>query len=103
MAVYELRDYRAVEGRGEAVAERLRAHVLPIFDRLGFRIVSLWRDADDAGRLVYVMEWRDREAMEDGWRTFLADREWERVRRESEADGPILERIERALLEPLDA
>ena len=101
MPLYELREYRAVAGRGEQVAERLLARAIPAFARHGFTVASLWRDTDDPDRLVYVLEWPDREAMRRGWEAFSADPDWRRARAESEARGPILERIERSFLEDL--
>ncbi len=98
MSLIELRRYIAVEGREQAVQDRFRERTFDLFDAHGFVVRDFWVDVDDPGVLVYTMEWADRAAMDDGWAAFVADPRWQTIVADTEADGPIVERIERSYL-----
>jgi hypothetical protein len=99
-AVIELRTYTAVPGREADVIARFRDRTLQLFDDLGFVVDRFWVDLDDPGRLVYALEWADRATMEAAWEAFVEDPRWIRIVEETEADGPIVERIDCVFLEP---
>src|SRR5262245_58304255 len=99
-AVIELRTYTAVPGREVDVIARFRTRTLQLFDDLGFVVDRFWIDADHPGTLVYALEWADRESMDAAWDAFIEDPRWIRIVDETEANGPIVERIDRAFLEP---
>ncbi len=97
--VIELRRYTAVPGREADVIARFRDHTLQLFDDLGFVVDRFWIDVDDPGVLVYALEWADRAAMDAAWEAFVEDPRWIRIRDDSEANGPIVERIDRTFLD----
>ena len=98
--VIELRRYTAVPGREADVIARFRDHTLQLFDDLGFVVDRFWIDVDDPGVLVYAMEWADRATMDAAWDAFVDDPRWVAIVELTEADGPIVERIESTLFEP---
>jgi len=53
--------------------------------------------------LIYLMAYPSQEAREASWKAFQADPEWQKVRKESEADGVRLaEKVESRYLKPTD-
>ena len=101
--IYELREYTAVPGRMPALVSRFKDHTLGIFARLGMEVVFMSvteLGADSSNELVYVMKFDSYDDMATKWAAFRADREWNEVRRASEADGPIVVAVGRRLLNP---
>jgi len=52
--------------------------------------------------LVYILEHPDREAAKKNWAAFQADPDWQKARKESEANGRIVERVESIFMDPTD-
>ncbi|HEY0187975.1 MAG TPA: NIPSNAP family protein [Cellulomonas sp.] len=107
MTVYELRTYHAAPGRMDALLARFREHTVAIFARHGMTSIGYWVPATEPGaggpdRLVYLLAHADRAAATASWAAFQADPQWQRVRAASEADGPVVDRIDSELLEPVD-
>ena len=50
--------------------------------------------------LYYLVEWESLAEREDKWNRFAVDPDWVAARTASEADGPILERVENMFLQP---
>jgi hypothetical protein len=99
--IYELREYTTVPGRLPALVTRFNDHTLGIFARLGMEVVFMSvteLGADSTNELVYVMRFDSYEDMATKWATFRADPEWDAARRASEADGPIVARVNRRVL-----
>jgi hypothetical protein len=100
--LYEYRRYTAAPGRMPDVHARFAGTVLELFTRHGIDPVGFWQPVVGAPgtELHYLLRWADADAQERGWSAFLADPDWQRVRRESERDGPLLSRIDNQLWRP---
>jgi NIPSNAP len=101
--VYELRLYHVNQGKmGELVA-RFENHTDAIFRRHNMKSVGYW-SPEDAPSLqslfVYVLEHPSRQEAEQNWAAFQADPEWQKVKAESEKNGPLVEHIDRYFLDP---
>lgn len=92
--LYELRTYFIYPGRMEAIHRRFSEHTLKLFVKHGMRTVDFWENADGDNVIYYVLEHEDRETREKNWAAFMADPQWQEVKRRSERDGPIVERVE---------
>lgn len=103
---FELRTYRSAPGRLDALSARFRNHTMDLFRRHGIGVEGFWCARDEAdpatGTLVYVCSYESREAASAAWRTFAEDPDWKKVRSETEADGPLAERVDSLYLEPTD-
>lgn len=91
--IYELRTYTAAEGKLDNVVARFRDHTVRIFDRHHMKSVGYWLPSEGplAGKaLVYILEHTNREDARKNWAEFSADPEWQKVKAESEKNGPIL-------------
>ena len=94
-AVYELRVYHTYEGKLEPLLKRFREQETKIFERLGMHGVGYWTPDDDPlkGRtLVYMLRHKSREAAKESWAKFGKDPEWVKLKAESEANGPLVEK-----------
>lgn len=101
MAIYELREYTAVAGRFADLVTRFRTDTFRIFARVGIEVVFIAstevgeRSSTD---LVYVCKFESYADLQDKWATFMSDPEWRQVKRESELNGPLVEVLNRRIL-----
>jgi len=101
--VYELRLYRAKEGKLDALKARFGDHTDSLFKRHNMKSIGYWspQDAPDAqSMLVYILEHPSREEAEKNWAAFQADPEWQKVKAESEANGQLVDHIDRYFMDP---
>ena len=104
--VFEMRTYTAAPGKFEALQKRFRDHTLRIFEKHGMQSIGYWIPADPPNAentLVYIIAHKDRETAKKNWADFNADPEWQKVRKESMADGVSLTtKVESVFLNPAD-
>lgn len=104
--VFEMRTYTAAPGKFADLQKRFRDHTLRIFEKHGMQNVGYWVPADppnSENTLVYILAHKSREAAKKSWADFNADPEWQKVRKESMADGVSLTtKVESVFLNPTD-
>jgi hypothetical protein len=103
--VFELRTYTTPEGKLPNLEARFRDHTMRIFENHGITNVAYWVPQDEpnsANTLVYIIAHDSREAATASWAAFGGDPEWQRVSRESQVDGRILNNVESVFLDPTD-
>jgi hypothetical protein len=103
--VYELRTYTAPEGKLGDLNARFRNHTLRIFAKHGMKNVLYMtpQDAPDSqNTLIYVLEHQSREAAKKSWDAFRTDPEWQKVAKETTANGPITSKIVSVFGDPTD-
>ena len=101
--VYELRLYHVHEGQMDALKARFRDHTDAIFKRHNMKSVGYWSPEgppDSQNLFVYILEHPSRAEAERNWTAFQADPEWKKVKAESEADGPLVDHIDRYFMDP---
>ena len=101
--VYELRMYHANEGKREALIARFRDHTDAIFKRHNMASIGYWVPEESPAShnlFVYVLEHPSRQDADKNWAAFMADPEWQRVKRESEVNGPLVDHIDRFFMDP---
>jgi len=104
--VYELRTYTCNEGKLEALKARFRDHTIAIFKRHNMESIGYWVPQDperSKNTLIYILVHPSREAATKNWAEFNADPEWQKVRKESEAAGPIVQKTESVFMTPTDS
>jgi hypothetical protein len=92
--IYELRLYYLHPGRLEALHRRFANHTTKLFEKHGIKTVDSWDDAEGKDALYYIVEFADRQSRDQAWVSFQQDPEWQEAKRQSELDGPIVERVE---------
>jgi hypothetical protein len=101
--VYELRMYHVHEGKADALSNRFGDHTDAIFRKHNMKSIGYWvpEDAPDSQKLfIYILEHSSRGEAEKNWAAFQADPGWQKVKAESEANGPLVDRIDRYFMNP---
>jgi len=103
--VYELRTYTCFEGKLDALKARFRDHTIRIFKKHDMQSVGYWVPEDperSKNTLVYILVHPSREAADKNWAAFQADPEWKKVAAESEANGKIVQKVDRVFMDPTE-
>jgi hypothetical protein len=100
--VFELRTYYCHPGRLEALNKRFRDHTNKLFVKHGMQLVGYWIPIDKPDVLTYVLAYPSRAAAIKSWADFRTDPDWNTARAASEADGPIVQRVESVYMSPTD-
>ena len=99
--IYELRIYETIPGRLPALNDRFANHTMGFFKRHGIHVVGFWtEEIGTSNQLVYMLGFDSLADREKKWAAFQADPDWNKVRAESEKDGPINARVRNTLLRP---
>lgn len=88
--IYELKQYTPHAGKAGALRERFVRSTLPIFARVGVRVVATFTPDEPAGELWYITAFKDAAERDAAWAAFSSDAEWKSVKAASETDGPLL-------------
>lgn len=103
--VFEIRTYTTAAGKLDDLHRRFRQHTLKLFERHGMVNVAYWTPEDPklAGNtLIYVLAHQSRQAAAASWAAFGKDPEWQRVKTASEANGPIVVKVESVFTQATD-
>ena len=100
--VFEMRTYYCHPGRLEALNKRFREHTNRLFVKHGMELVGYWMPIDKPDILVYVLGYPSRDAATKSWAAFRADADWNAARTASEADGPIVQKVDSVYMSPTD-
>jgi len=101
--VYELRLYHVHEGKMDALKARFGDHTDAIFRQHNMKSIGYWspEDAPDSqSLLVYILEHPSRAEAEKNWAAFKVDPEWQKVKAESEKNGPLVDKIDNYFMDP---
>lgn len=98
--LYEHRVYEPADGKAEALHRRFHEHGLPAFARHGIEVIGIFQPELSDGRLFYITCFADEAARAAAWAAFRTDPEWQRVKAETEADGPLMRGQTATVLHP---
>ena len=91
--LFELRTYHASPGKLDDLLARFRNHTVELFKKHGMENFGYWvptEKKDGAGEtLIYILAHKDKAAAEESWKEFRADADWNKAKKESEANGPL--------------
>jgi hypothetical protein len=76
--------------------------MLPIFEKHGIVVTALFAPADAPDQLWYMTRFQNEQSRVAAWAGFQADAEWQAIRKEIEADGPVLDSQTTTVLNSLD-
>jgi hypothetical protein len=103
--VFEIRTYTTHPGKLDALNARFRDHTVGLFKKHGMTNVGYWMPQDaplSENTLIYVLSHRSRDAAKQSWDAFRKDPDWVKARTESEAQGPIVLKIESVFMSATD-
>jgi hypothetical protein len=103
--VFEVRTYTAEPGKLDALHARFRDHTVQIFNKHGMKSVGYFAPTDEPlskNTLIYILEFPSRDAAKKSWDEFRSDPEWQKVQKESEANGKLVTKVDSVFTEPTD-
>lgn len=103
--VFELRTYTSPDGKLGDLLARFRNDTLRIFEKHGMENVGYFVPADapaSADTLIYLLAHDSRDAATKSWAAFRADPEWQAVAERTQANGPIVSKVESVFLDATD-
>ena len=99
--IYELRMYEVVPGRMPAMHARFQNHTVGFFAKHGIKVIGFWEAVvGQSNVLNYLLAFESLAHRERVWNAFIADPDWQRVRDESQRDGPIVARVRNEIWQP---
>jgi hypothetical protein len=103
--VFEIRTYTTEPGKLEALHARFRDHTTKIFKKHGMTSIVYFSPLDEPlskNTLIYVLAFPSREAAKKSWADFQADPEWQKVQKETEANGPLVNHVDSVFAKATD-
>jgi hypothetical protein len=103
--VFELRTYTSPEGKLNDLVARFRNDTLRIFEKHGMENVGYWLPTDapaSSNTLIYILAHDSRDAATKSWAAFRDDPEWKAVAERTQANGPIVTKVESVFMETTD-
>src|SRR5436190_23649876 len=103
--VLEVRRYTANPGKLDALVQRMRESETKLFENHGMKGVfySVAADAPDSqNTFIYVLSHASRDAAKKSWDDFRNDAAWKSLRDTSEANGPLVSKVESTFVIPTD-
>lgn len=101
---YELRIYHAAPGKLDDLHQRFRNHTLKLLERHAVTSIGYWvplQNSEDP-RLFFLLAYPSKEAREASWKSFMADPDWQAAYKASEAQGPLVTKVENFFLGATD-
>ena len=103
--VFELRTYTTEPGKLDALHARFRDHTVAIFNKHHMTSVAYFAPTDEPksqNTLSYILSFPSREAATKAWKEFRDDPEWQKVSKESEANGKIVNHVDSVFAQATD-
>ena len=100
--LYELRVYECVPGRLPDLLKRFDTITLKLWDKHGIKQAGFWTTVigESNQTLYYLLAWESLAEREQKWAGFMADRDWQAARAQTEANGAIVAKVSNAILAP---
>jgi hypothetical protein len=95
--------YHVHPGKMDALRSRFGDHTDAIFKRHDMKSIGYWvpeAPPNSQNLFIYILEHPSRQEAEKNWAAFQADPEWKKVKAESEAQGPLVDHIDRYFMDP---
>ena len=101
--IHQLRIYEIFEHNKAAFHARFRDHAARIMKRHEFDIMAMWEARTERRtEFVYLLRWPDEQTKTNAWAGFMADQEWEEIKRATRGQGSLVSAIEDRVLVPTD-
>jgi hypothetical protein len=100
-----LRTYTCNEGKLPDLLARFRNHTTRLFEKHGMTNIAYWVPQDSPAHentLIYVIAHASRDAAKKSWDEFRNDPEWQKVQKDSEANGKIVNKVESVFMDAAD-
>jgi hypothetical protein len=100
---FELRIYYTAPGKLDDLHARFRNHTMKLFEKHGITNLGYWVPAENPdNRLIYLLAYPSREARDQSWQEFMGDEDWKAAYKASEANGPLVTKVDARILSATD-
>ena len=101
--VYEMRMYYAAPGKMDALLARFADHTEALFERYNLKTIGYWvPQQNPKNMLLYILEHESLEAANKNWEDFRNDKDWQKVKAETDARVPLVASIDRYFMDKID-
>ncbi len=93
--IHQLRIYEIFETSKDAFHTRFRDHAARIMKRYAFDIVAMWEaKRPERTEFVYLLRWPDEQTKTQAWAAFMADQEWDDIKKATRDRGALVGEIQ---------
>ncbi|MFD2202597.1 NIPSNAP family protein [Shivajiella indica] len=97
---FEMRTYTAHEGKRPDLIKRFQDHTLKLFEKNGIENIGYFIPTDESNNtLTFILAYPDKESRDVLWNKFANDPEWVAARQASEANGPLVAKVDQVFME----
>lgn len=101
--VYEMRMYTAAPGKMDALIARFADHTEALFARHGIKTIGYWVPLENSRNILfYIVEHDSVAAAEKNWTAFRADKDWQRIKAETDSPVPLVSTMDCYYIDKLD-
>jgi hypothetical protein len=100
--IYELRKYELQQHNKKAFYERFDKQLMPILERIGFRLVGAWdTEIGAVPETTYILAWNDLNERQEKWALLNSDPDWTDIKKTSfEKHGALVLKTHSTILNP---
>jgi hypothetical protein len=103
---FERRIYHVAPGKLDDLHARFRNHTNRLLQKHGITLIGYWtpmevKEGEDQ-TLIFILAYPSRAAREKSWKEFMADPDWQAAYKASEANGPLVTKVEQLFLRATD-
>ena len=92
---FELRTYHCESGKRQDLIKRFENHTMRLFEKHGIKNIAYFLPVDSSDNtLVFILAYPRAELRDSMWNSFAGDPEWQKVARESEANGALVRKVD---------
>jgi hypothetical protein len=101
MDYFEMRTYHAHEGKRPDLIKRFKDHTLHLFEKNGIENFAYFIPTNEEDNtLTFILGYPDKASRDVMWNKFANSPEWQEVYKASEANGPLVAKVDQVFLEP---
>jgi hypothetical protein len=97
---FEMRTYTANEGKRPDLIKRFQDHTLKLFEKNGIENIAYFIPTFETNNtLTFILAYPNKESRDVLWNKFANDPEWQAVHKASEANGPLVSKVDQVFME----
>lgn len=97
---YEMRTYTANVGKRSDLIKRFEDHTLNLFEKNGIENIAYFIPTDESNNtLTFILAYPDQASRDLLWNKFVNDPEWQAAYKASEANGPLVAKVDQVFME----
>lgn len=97
---FEMRTYTTHEGKRNDLIRRFQDHTLKLFEKNGIENIAYFIPTDEnINTLTFILAYPDQDSREIFWNKFANDPEWQAAYKASEANGPLVAKVDQVFME----